>query len=586
MVYNVLMYIDVVPNRNSRPTTLLREGWREGKKTFVRTISNITHWPDPKIKAFRALLKGKTLVTTDELFTIEKTIPHGHVEAVLGTIKKLKLDTIISSKPCFERNLVLAMIIERLIYPCSKLATTRAWNSTSLSMELCVEDANEDDLYQAMDWLLARQSKIENKLAKKHLEEGSLVLWDTSNIHYEGRKCPLIAFGRAKSGIRGKPIIVYGVMTDYEGRPISVHVYPGNTADSKTVPDQVDKLRNRFKLSHVVLVGDRGMFTQTQIDTIKQYPAISWISALKSKSIQELVRKGHLQLSIFDKQNLAEISSQDYPDERLIVCYNPLMAEERSRKRVSLLEATEKRLEKIKKQVDRRTKKPLKKAEIGVKVGKVINIYKVGKHFKLTIKKNLFEWNRKKHLIEKEAQLDGFYVIRTREPEKRMSADDVVRSYKSLSHVERAFRTLNGIDLLIRPICHRLEVRVRAHIFICLLSYYVEWHMRKPLAPLLFDDEELDVIRKTRDPVAQAKPSVSANKKKKVRKTEDGFPVHSFHTLLMELGTRSKNLCKLKASSDSPAFYQTTKFNPIQKKAFQLLDLYPVNGISKHEKIQ
>ena len=574
----VAMYIDTVPNRNSPPTLLLRESYRNKGKVCKRTSANITKWPKHIIEGLRALLNGKNLVPADELIKIEKTTAHGHVEAVLGSINKIGLDKIISLKPCRERNLVLALIAERLVYPCSKLATTRLWHSTTLAEELSVADADEDNLYEAMDWLLARQTKIENKLAKQHLREGSLVLYDVSSSYYEGRTCPLAAFGNNRDGKKGKQIIVYGVMTDSQGRPVAVDVYPGDTGDPTTVPDQVDKLRNRFKLSHIVLVGDRGMLTQTQIDTIKTYPGIGWISALKSSNIQAMVQHGDFQLGLFDKQNLAEISSSDYPGERLIVCHNPLLAEERSRKRLALLEETQKRLEKIKKETLRRTKTPLKKAEIGIKVGKVINLYKVGKHFNLTIKEGSIEWNRRDHLIEREAMLDGFYVIRTSEPKKRMSAEDTVRNYKSLSFVERAFRTFKGIDILIRPIRHRLPARVRAHIFICHLSYYVEWYMRNALAPLLFDDEELDSDRKKRDPVAQARPSSSAMKKKKMRKTEDGFPVHSFDTLLVELGTRTRNLCKLKSYPDSPPFYETTEFSPIQKKAFQLLGLYPVNG--------
>lgn len=572
------MYIDIVPNRNSRPTTLLREGWREGKKTFVRTIANISHWPDHKVKTFQALLKGKALVTTDELFSIEKSTPHGHVEAISGTIKKLKLDTIISSKPCRERNLVLAMIIERLLYPCSKLATTRVWHSTTLAGELSVKDSNEDDLYEAMDWLAARQGRIENKLAKQHLKEGSLVLYDISSSYYEGRTCPLIAFGHNRDGKKGKQIIVYGLMTDPEGRPVAVEVYPGNTGDSTTVPDQVEKLRNRFGLSRVVLVGDRGMLTQTKIDIVKTYPGIGWISAIKSKSIRELVEKKHLQLSLFDKQNLAEISSPDYPGERLIACFNPFLAQERARKRLDLLECTEKKLEKIAKEAARRTKNPLKKADIGIKVGKVINLYKVGKHFRLKIKNGFISWERKEKLIEQEASLDGIYVIRTSEPKEQMSAEDTVRNYKSLALVERAFRSLKGVDILIRPIRHRTAERVKAHIFICMLAYYVEWHMRKALAPLLFDDEDLDVNRKKRDPVAPAKPSASAKNKKKVRKTKDGFPIHSFDTLLDELGTRCLNQCRLKSSHDAPSFVQYTELSPLQAEAFKLLGMFSGNG--------
>ena len=574
----VVMYIDSVPNRNSPPAILLRESYRDGKTVRKRTIANITKWPQHVIDGLRLLLGGKTLVPAEELFSIEKSTPHGHVEAVIGTIKRLKLDTMISSKPCQERDLVIAMIAERLLYPCSKLATTRVWHSTTLAEELCVKDLNEDDLYEAMDWLMARQARIEDKLAKQHLTEGSLVLYDISSSYYEGRVCPLIAFGHNRDGKKGKQIIVYGLLADSEGRPVAVDVYPGNTGDSTTIPDQVEKLRGRFGLSHVVLVGDRGMLTQTKIDIVKTYPGIGWISALRSKAIQELVERRYLQLSLFDQQDLAEISSPDYPGERLVACLNPFLKEERARKRLDLLEATEKKLEKISRKVAARTKKPLNKVDIGIKVGKVINQYKVGKHFKLKIKDGFLGWERKKELIEREASLDGIYVIRTSEPKERMPAEDTVRNYKSLAQVERAFRSLKGVDILIRPIRHRTSDRVKAHIFICMLAYYVEWHMRKALAPLLFDDEELEIDRKRRDPVAQAKPSASARKKKSLRKTEAGFPVHSFDTLLIELATRCRNQCKLKSSANAPSFAQYTKFSPLQTEAFKLLGLCPVNG--------
>lgn len=569
----VAMYIDSIPNRDSPPAILLRESYRDGKKTRKRTIANITKWPRHVIDGLRLLLNGKTLVPAEELFSIEKSTPHGHVEAVMGTIKKLQLDTIISSKPCQERDLVIAMIAERLLYPCSKLATTRVWHSTTLAEELSVRDSNEDDLYKAMDWLVERQARIENKLAKQHLSEGSLVLYDISSSYYEGRACPLIAFGHNRDGKKGKQIIVYGLMTDSEGRPVAVDVYPGNTGDSTTIPDQVEKLRGRFGISHVVLVGDRGMLTQTKIDIVKTYPGIGWISALRSKAIQELAEKKHLQPSLFDQQNLAEISSPDYPGERLVACLNPFLKEERARKRLDLLEATEKKLEKIAKQAAARTKKPLNKVDIGIKVGKVINQYKVGKHFKLKIEDGFLCWERKKELIERESSLDGIYVIRTSEPKERISAEDVVRNYKSLAQVERAFRSLKGVDILIRPIRHRTSERVKAHIFICMLAYYVEWHMRKALAPLLFDDEEGDENRKKRDPVAPAKPSVSARKKKSFRKTEGGFPVHSFDTLLIELATRCRNQCRLKSTGNAPSFAQYTEFSPLQAEAFKLLGL-------------
>lgn len=567
------MFIDIIPNRNSKPTTLLREAWRDGKKTFKRTVANISHWPQAKVNALRAVLQNKPLVPRDELFAIEKTIPHGHVKAILGTIKKLGLDKIISSKPCKERDLAVALIADRLLHPCSKLATSRMLNSTTLGEELSITNADEDDLYEAMDWLLKRQSRIENKLAKSHLLEESLVLYDVSSSYYEGHTCPLIAFGHNKDKKAGKKIIVYGVMTDPEGRPVAVDVYPGNTGDPSTVEDQTNKLRDRFKLSRIILVGDRGMLTQTQIDTLENYPGIGWISALRSESIRELAKKDYIQLSLFDKQDLAEISSPDFPGERLIVCYNPILAERRHYKRISLLEATEKKLDKVVNEVNRRTRKTLKQDEIGIKVGKILDRYKVGKHFKLTIKDNYFKYERNQEAIEQESKIDGIYVIRTSEPKATMSAEDTVRNYKSLSLAERSFRCMKGVDILVRPIRHYTEDRVRAHIFICMLTYYVEWHMRKALAPLLFDDEELDHHRQTRDPVKPAATTDSAKMKKKVRKTKDGLPIHSFSTLLVDLGTLCKNKCRIKSSPDEEQFYQETEMSSLQKKAFNLLGL-------------
>ena len=567
------MYIDIVPNRNSPPAILLRESYRDHKKVKKRTVANITKWPAHVIEGLRLVLSGKKLFPEDKIFKIKKTSPHGHVEAILGIIKKLGLDTMIFSKPCRQRDLVIGMIAERLIHPCSKLATTRAWHSTTLAEELGVEDADEDELYDAMDWLAARQKKIENKLAKKHLENGALVLYDVSSSYYEGRTCPLAAYGHNKDGKKGKQIIVYGAMTDNEGRPIAVDVYPGNTGDPSTVPDQLEKLRTRFNLTRVVLVGDRGMLTQTQIKKIKDYRDLGWISALRSQSIRNLVRDDHLQMSLFDKQDLAEITSPEYPRERLIACFNPLLADERRRKRLELLEATEKKLVEISLQVKRRKQKKMTPSEIGIKVGKVVNLYKMGKHFNLTIGYEGFRWERKEESIEQESSLDGIYVIRTSEPKEKMSASDVVRNYKSLSAVERAFRTLKSVDIMIRPIRHRKEVRVKAHIFLCMLTYYVEWHLRKSLSPLLFEDEELKYDRKRRDPVAPAKSSPSAKKKKKTLKTEEGFPVHSFDTLMMALGTRCKNYYTLSLSTTAPLLEKITELTPLQRKAFDLLDL-------------
>ena len=479
------MYIETVPNRNSRPAILLREGWREGKKTVKRTLANLSAWPEAQIESLRRVLRGETLVSPQDLLTTGHTSPHGHVEAILAMIRRLDLEAVISSKRCRERDLVVALIVQRLIDPCSKLATTRAWHTTTLAEELGVAEATEDELYAAMDWLLARQERIEKKLAARHLREGGLVLYDVTSSSYEGRTCPLAHFGHNRDGDKQLPIIVYGVMTDGEGRPVAVEVYPGNAGDPTTVGDQVEKLRQRLGLERVVLVGDRGLLTPPQINQLREHPGMGWITALKSGALRELVAKGALQLSLLDEKNLAEITSPDYPGERLVVCHNPLLEEERARKRQALLEATEKSLTKIAKEVARRKKKLLKAAEIGLKVGKALGRYKVGKHFDGQIGEGSFTWSRRQDSIEQEARLEGIYVLRTSEPAERLSAADTVRSYKSLAEVERAFRCLKGIDLLVRPIRHRTEERVPAHIFLCLLAYYVKWHLRRAWAPLL-----------------------------------------------------------------------------------------------------
>ena len=567
------MFIERIPNRNSPPAILLREAWREGKKIRKRTIANLTHWPSAKVEALRCVLKNETLVASKEAFIIERSLPHGHVEAVLGTIKKLGLDRLIASTGCRERDLVLAMIVERLIHPCSKLATTRLWHMTTLSEELGVSDADEDDLYEAMDWLLGRQQRIEKKLAVRHLSEGSLVFYDVTSSYYEGRSCPLARFGHDRDGKKGRPIIVYGLMTNGEGCPVAVEVYPGDTGDSSTVADQAEKLRKGFGLSHLVLVGDRGMLTQTQIEKLKEYSGLGWISALRSHAIRDLVENGYLQMSLFDQKDLAEIRSPEFPSERLVACFNPLLAEERGRKRQELLRATEKELGRIAKQVAGRTRTPLGKDEIGRKVGKVIGRFKVGKHFMVTIGEGSFSFVRNEVQIQREEALDGIYVIRTSESVEHLSAEDTVRSYKNLAQVERAFRSFKGIDLLIRPIWHHTEDHVRAHIFICMLAYYVEWHMRKALSPLLFNDEELDENRKKRDPVKPAPVSASAKKKKTQRLTPEGLVVQSFDTLLKEFGTRCRNRCQIKSGPKGSTFYQVTEMTPLQNRAFQLLGL-------------
>lgn len=576
------MYISTVPNRNSPPAILLREGWREGNKTRQRTLANLSDWPKEKIETFRRLLRDEPLVSPHDLFATQKSLPHGHVQAVLEMISKLELDRLIAAQRCRERDLVMAMIVQRLIAPCSKLATTREWHTTTLAEELGVAEATENDLYEAMDWLFARQERIEKKLAARHLREGGLVLYDVSSSFYEGRTCPLAQFGHDRDGKNGLPIIVYGVMTNGEGCPVAVSVYAGNTGDPTTVAEQVEKLREKFGLRRVVLVGDRGMLTQPQINKLKQHPGLGWITALTSTAIRQLVEQGTLQLSLLDQKNLAEISAPDYPGERLMVCHNPVLEEQRRRKRQALLEATEKSLEKISKDVARRKKKRFTAAEIGVKVGKVLGRYKMGKHFACKISEGSFAWSRRTEAIQQEEELDGIYVLRTSEPAERLSAEDAVRSYKSLAEVERAFRCLKGIDLLVRPIRHRTEDRVPAHIFLCVLAYYVEWHLRRAWAPLLFEDEERREERKHRDPVLPAQPSSSAQRKKRSHETADGLPVHSFETLMEDLGSRARVTYALKPQKSEEktnlTFQQVPEPTPLQARASELIRMFPVTA--------
>ena len=572
------MYIATVPNRNSPPAILLREGWREGNKTRQHTLANLSHWPQEKIESLRRLLRDESLVSPQDLLTTQKTLPHGQVEALLLAVRKLGLDAMLSSKPCRERDLVLAMIVQRLLDPCSKLATTRQWHSTTLAEELAVSEATEDELYQAMDWLLERQPRIEKKLAARHLREGSRVLYDVSSSYYEGHHCPLAQYGHDRDGQKGLPIIVYGLMTNGEGCPVAVEVYAGNTGDPTPVVDQVNKLRARVQLSRVVLVGDRGMLTQPQIDKLNAHPHMGWITALTSVAIHGLLAEGALQLSLLDEKNLIAIQSAHYPGERLMVCYNPLLAEERKRKREELLQATEKALSRIVKEVERRKQKPLTATEIALKVGKVLGQYKVSKHFTQTIEQGKLSWSRRVETIEQEAKLDGIYVIRTSEAAEQLSAADTVRGYKSLAQVERAFRSLKGLDLLIRPIRHRTEERVPAHIFLCLLAYYLEWHLRRVWAPLLFEDEELPQPRQRRDPVLPASSSESAQAKKLTHQTAEGLPVQSFTTLLADLASRARVTYSLKTDKSGLTFQQVPPPTPLQARAYELLNLLPVTG--------
>jgi transposase len=550
----------------------LRRSFRQDGKVKHETLGNLSDLPPHLIDSISRSLKGETFVPAAHTFRILSTRPHGHVEAVLTMIRHLGLDSLIASRPSRSRDLVLAMIAERLLFPCSKLATTRHWHDTTLAEELPLADATEDELYAAMDWLLEHQKAIETKLARRHLSDGGLVLYDVSSSYYEGEKCSLARYGHDRDGKTGRPIIVYGILADGDGRPIAVQVYPGDTGDPTTVPDQVAKLSCQFGLSRIVLVGDRGMLTQTQINALKEHPGLGWISALRSPAIRDLVADGHLNRSLFDEVNLAEIESPDFPGERLIACYNPLLAEKRTRKRDALLSATEAKLTKLAGAVSRRTKAALSAAEIGVKAGRVIGRHKMAKHIRLTISDGLFTWERDVDSIDREKLLDGIYVVRTSEPSGRLSAPDGVRSYKRLSQVEQAFRCLKGIDLLVRPIHHRLEPRVRAHVLICVLAYYVEWHLRRAWRSLLFEDEELDGNRAVRDPVAAAKPSDSVRRKKTTHQTAGGLPVHSFRTLLAHLGRRSRQTCRVASDPSGTTFEQITELDPVQREALRLLE--------------
>jgi len=574
------MYIERVPNRNSRPAILLREGWREGNKVRKKTLANLTDWPAEKVEALRRLLKGERLFAASDAFAIQRSLPHGHVEALLAMVRRISLDRLLAAKRCRERDLVLAMILERLIHPASKLATTRLWHSTTLAQELGVANAEVDELYAAMDWLLERQERIEQALARRHLAEDAPVFYDVTSSYYEGRSCPLMRFGHSRDGKKAKTQVVYGVLAGRGGRPVAVEVYPGNSGDPSTVADQLDKLELRFGLERVILVGDRGMLTEAQIERLRAHPGLGWISALRSSAIRQLVEQEQLQLSLFDQQNLAEISSPDFPGERLIACYNPLLADQRRRKRQELLEATEAELEKIARQVARRTRTPLTAAQIGQKVGRVIARYKVAKHFRLEIDDGRFTYRRDQQAIDTEARLDGIYVIRTSEPKTRLSAEDSVRTYKSLGQVERLFRTLKGLEVRVRPIHHRTPDRVRAHIFLALLTAYLEWHLRRAWAPLLFDDETLEQDRATRDPVAPAKPTPNARRKKASRQSEDGLPLHSFDSLIAELGTCCRNSCRLKADPDAPTFTQITEPTESQRRAAHLIKTFPVADLA------
>jgi transposase len=552
---------------------LLRQSYRHDGKVKHRTLANLSHLPEHVIDLVRRSLQGEVFASEEETVRTLASKPHGHVEAILTTFDQLGLEELLASRASRQRSLVLALIAQRLLFPCSKLASLRYWQSTTLADELEVGDASTTELYQAMDWLLRRQEDIEQKLAKRHLKEGGVVLYDVSSSYYEGHTCPLAHYGHNRDGKKGLPIIVYGLLADPCGRPVAVDVYPGNTSDSTTIPDQISKVRDKFNLERVILVGDRGMLTQTQIDTLREYPGLGWISALRSEAIAGLLQKGLLQRKTFADVSLAEITSPDFPNERLIACYNGQLAKERTEKRQRLLAATQVDLEKVAAEVQRRTKKPLTAAQIGMKVGKVVGRYKMAKHFQLQIADGLFSFSRNEDAIKQEEELDGIYVIRTSEAATDLAAAECVRTYKSLSLVERAFRCLKGLDLLVRPIRHRVEPRVRAHVLLCMLAYYVEWHMRKALKPLLYEDEELDEQRRRRDPVKPAKASESAQAKKKTHKTAAGFVAHDFRSLLAHLGTRSRVTYQIGPEGNAATFQQLSQPDEIQAETFRLLKM-------------
>ncbi len=550
-------------------THLLRRSYREDGKVKNETLGNLSHLPDELIEIIRRSLQGETFVPVASAFQITRSRPHGHVQAASAAMASLEMAALLASKPCRERDLVLAMVAARIVAPHTKLATTRWWHTTTLAEDFGVADADEDDLYAAMDWLLERQDRIQKKLASRHLSAGALVLYDLSSSYFEGSCCPLAKLGYSRDGKKGLLQVNYGLLTDARGCPVAVSVHEGNVADSLTLLPEVKRLREEFGVERLVMVGDRGMISNKAIEELRETEGVGWISALKSVSIRALVEQGHLQLGLFDERNLLELNSPDYPGERLVACRNPELAKLRAHKRLELLAATEAHLEKIKARVD--AGKLAGKDEIGLRVGKVINQYKMAKHFELAIGENTFTFARKTDAIAAEAALDGLYIIRTSVPPTQMDSADCVRNYKSLANVERAFRSLKTIDLKVRPIHHRTADRVRAHIFLCMLAYYVEWHMREAWRELMFADTDQQA-KAVRDPVAPATRSKAALAKAARHALDDGTPVHSFSTLMAELATIVRNTCRApQAGPEAPTFELLTNAQPLHLRALALV---------------
>jgi len=564
------MYIATIRNRNSPPAILLRESYREHGKVKTRTLANLSKLPPEAIETLRATLKGQALVPAEETFEVVASPHHGHVQAVLAAMRRLGFFELIASRPSAERDRVVAMVAARVLAPHSKLATTRWWQITTLPEILGVTEADEDDLYEAMDWLLERQNRIEQKLAARHLENDALALYDLSSSYFEGVTCPLAEFGHNRDAKKGKRQVNYGLLTNAQGIPVSVSVFKGNSGDPKTLLPQVDKVRQQFDLERFVLVGDRGMITQKQVDALRDIDGVDWISALRPEAIRKLLNAQAIQMDLFDERNLFELSHPDFPDERLIACRNPELAQHRREKRRRLLEATAKELEKVRGMVERGRLEG--QDAIGVRIGKVIDKYKVAKHYTLDIGDTHFRFAVDEDNVAAEAALDGLYVVRTSVAVARLSTEDTVLSYKRLSQVERAFHTLKSLDLEVRPIRHRRERRVRAHIFLCMLAYYVEWHMIEAWRPLLFADED-QAGKATRDPVAPAKRSKAALQKVHTHTLEDGTQAHSFRTLLTHLSGIVRNLCRLLgASADTPTFQLVTVPTAKQQQALDLLE--------------
>lgn len=547
---------------------LLRRSYREGGKVKNETVGNISHLPEELVELVRAGLRGEPVGVFFGAFEIERSLPAGHVQAALCMARRLELARLIDRGSCRERDLVMAMICERVIAPASKLATARSLSLSTLADELGVQGADEDELYRALDWLAERQGPIEERLARRHLREGELVLYDVSSSYFEGRHCSLAKLGYSRDGKRGTLQIIYGLLTDREGRPVAVDVFDGNLHDEQTLPGEVEKLKERFGLQTVVLVADRGMVTKANLQLIKERGG-HFISALKAPQVKKLTAEGDLQLSLMDEVNLAEITSPDYPGERLIVCRNPLVGAERTRKRGELLQATEAALKELAERVNAGTLHGA--AQIGLAVGQVANKWKVKKHFEIEITDSTLDFQRNTSQIEQEAALDGIYILRTSLPATALESSEVVRSYKQLKEVERGFRTLKGPELEIRPIHHHLERRVRAHVFLCMLAYYLTWHLRAAWTPLLFKDEQPPLPA---DPVAKAKRSPAAERKAQTKRTSSGQPAHSYKSLIAELATLTRNTIRL---PDTPAtFDKLAQPNPTQAKALELAENAPV----------